>query len=137
MVPAEVGVCYTPFPRLEMSYPLLWYHSRFAWSAAEQQHTLLARATVTHSPRLSLPGRDGTLLVKQADGSYSKRHMACCQFPPPTPIFDDCSSRWLRAHDPAGRPWVAHASPSVMSARRSTEVKLVLAPVLRSTETLR
>ena len=34
------------FPRLEFKYPLLWYHSRFAWSAAEQECTLRARATV-------------------------------------------------------------------------------------------
>ena len=64
------------FPRLEFKYPLLWYRSRFAWSDAEQERTLHTRATIgTHLP-LSLPGRDGTVLVKEADGSCSKRHMA-------------------------------------------------------------
>ena len=41
------------FPRLEFKYPLLWYHSRFAWSAAEQECTLRARATV--STKLEMP----------------------------------------------------------------------------------
>jgi hypothetical protein len=65
------------FPRLEFKYPLLWYHSRFAWSSTEQERTLLhARAAVGTRLPLSLPGRDGTLLVKEADGSCSKRLMA-------------------------------------------------------------
>ena len=51
------------FPRLEFKYPLLWYHSRFAWSAAEQECTLRARATVGTRLPLCLPAVSYTHLT--------------------------------------------------------------------------
>ena len=52
-VPCGVGA----FPRFEFKYPFLWYHSRFAWSAAEQRDVLRALSAVrTPSGVFPVPG---------------------------------------------------------------------------------
>ena len=69
--PGDVGA----YPFLENKYPYVWYHSRFAWTATEQiavLHGLRTGRSPDHRCVL-VPGRDGTVIVRRADGRFEER----------------------------------------------------------------
>ena len=58
--------------RYEFKLPFVWYHSQFAWSAAEQEDNLRA---VAEGGGVAVPGRDGTVLKRCSDGTFASVRM--------------------------------------------------------------
>ena len=104
------------YPEFEFKYPFVWYHSRFAWSEAQQNENVrkMQSASSPDKAGLSVPGRDSTVLVEGIDGHLVKSfipHM-------PTQDADAYLSRLFAPH--AARLLQAHTRAWLVRRRVAT-----------------